>query len=78
MRDQVTGPQRQVANDLQSLVEKFYDLPSNPIFVKRETPIPLMEPPFGFKEVWGTLESMLTTYVTIGEKVKEFELSRAE
>ena len=59
LNGRLSETQRKVAGDLQSLLKKFYDSSSNSAFVLGETPISLIEPTFGFEEVWGALESML-------------------
>jgi len=38
-----------------------------------ETRVPLSAPSYGFEEVWEAVDSFLTTRVTMGEKVHEFE-----
>ncbi len=42
-------------------------------FVAGETKIPLAAPSFNYEEVEDALDSMLTTWVTMGKKVKSFE-----
>lgn len=47
-------------------------------FVPGETPIRLSEPTFGSKEIMEALDSLLSTWVTMGKKVEQFESSWAE
>jgi len=42
-------------------------------FVPGETKIPLAAPSYGAEEVIGAVDSMLSTWVSMGKKVKEFE-----
>ena len=42
-------------------------------FIPGETKIPLASPSYGYEEVVDALDSMLSTWVTMGEKVKIFE-----
>lgn len=42
-------------------------------FIPGKTKIPLIEPTFGADEIVEALDSLLTTRVTMGEKVKKFE-----
>lgn len=43
-----------------------------------QTQIPLSVPTFGWEEVWEALESLLSTQVTMGKKVQQFEAMFAE
>src|SRR2546422_6556873 len=47
-------------------------------FVPGKTKIPLIIPSYGSDEVEEALESMLSTWVTMGKKVKRFEEMLAE
>lgn len=47
-------------------------------FVPGETPIRLSRPTFGSEEVLEAIESLLSTWVTMGDKVKQFERQWAE
>lgn len=59
---------------IKELVKKhFEELESKKEFVSDETPIPTMALPFGADEVNEVIESLLSTYVTMGKKVKKFE-----
>ena len=54
----------------QEFVETAFDA-SNPV-------VRLHEPTFGADEIWEALDSMLTTQVTMGEKVRRFEREFAQ
>jgi CDP-6-deoxy-D-xylo-4-hexulose-3-dehydrase len=47
-------------------------------FIPGETPVRLSEPTFGAEEVAEAMESLLSTWVTMGEKVERFEKQWAE
>ncbi|MBI4307249.1 MAG: aminotransferase class V-fold PLP-dependent enzyme [Chloroflexi bacterium] len=69
------------ANDLdqvKALIQKhFASIPQDP-FEEGKTPMPLSVPTYGWEEVWEALDSLLTTRVTIGAKVRRFESLFAE
>ncbi len=51
----------------------FETLESNREFIPGESRIPLAAPSFSYEEVEDALDSMLTTWVTMGKKVGSFE-----
>ena len=54
----------------EQFIQTAFD-PSNPV-------VRLHEPTFGADEIWEALDSMLTTQVTMGEKVRRFEREFAQ
>ncbi len=53
--------------------EYFSGIKSNAEFIPGKTRIPLIIPSYGWQEVAEAVDSMLTTRVTMGDKVKQFE-----
>ncbi len=63
-----------VAQSITDYCNEFYDYSFNP-----DKPIVrLHEPTFGADEIYAATEQMLSTYVTMGKKVKEFERAYAD
>ena len=61
-------------NNLKIEIEKEFDrINSKKNFIPGKTKIPLIEPTFGHEEILEALDSMLTTNVTMGKKVRRFE-----
>ncbi len=56
-------------------IESYTELFHNYTFDPTNPSIKLHEPTFGSEEIWEAVESLLTTQVTMGAKVKEFESS---
>ncbi len=71
-------------SDIDELVEslredtKMYFQGQKSEFVPGETPIRLSEPTFGAEEVAEAMESLLSTWVTMGKKVARFEKQWAD
>jgi CDP-6-deoxy-D-xylo-4-hexulose-3-dehydrase len=63
---------KEIEQEINELVREFYKVKDYQ-FVPGETKIPLQYPPYGAEEVIETLESLLSTWVTMGKKVKLFE-----
>ena len=59
-------------------VRKHFQKTGKQEFVPGKTKIPLIIPSYGAEEVEEALESMLSTWVTMGKKVKRFEEMFAE
>jgi len=57
---------------INSLVKQYFSL-EKPKFIPGKTKLPLVTPSFAAEEVNEAIDSMLTTYVTMGKKVKMFE-----
>lgn len=67
-----------VAEEIRELVRRYFASESEEEFQPGKTRIPLSIPTFGWEEVWEALESLLTTRVTMGSKVRRFEEMFAE
>jgi CDP-6-deoxy-D-xylo-4-hexulose-3-dehydrase len=68
----------ELAHEIRSLVRRHFEAAAPPPFVPGQTRIPLNAPSFGWKEVWEAIDSMLSTQVTMGAKVKRFEAAFAD
>ena len=60
-----------INKDLIKLIEKYSKHKKN--FIPGKTTLPLMSPSYGSDEIIECLDSLLSTYVTMGKKVKKFE-----
>jgi CDP-6-deoxy-D-xylo-4-hexulose-3-dehydrase len=63
-------------NELQKIsriVENYFNSQQKEIFIPGKTRIPLAVPTFGSSEVIESIESLMSTWVSMGKKVKEFE-----
>ncbi len=60
------------AKKIGAIVKDYFEAQKRE-FVPGETKIPLQWPSYGFEEVNEAIESMLSTWVTMGKKVKTFE-----
>ena len=54
------------------LVKQYFSFPEK-AFVPGESRVPLMAPTYSWEEVNEAMESLLTTWVTMGKKVQKFE-----
>jgi CDP-6-deoxy-D-xylo-4-hexulose-3-dehydrase len=70
----VTTVQREIAQ----LIKRWFAEKEKPAFVPGKTAIPLNIPGFGWEEVWESVETLLSTHVTMGKKVQQFERMFAE
>lgn len=68
----------QLAREIRDLVRRYFQAAAPPPFVPGQTRIPLNALPFGWEEVWEAIDSMLSTQVTMGAKVKRFESAFAD
>jgi CDP-6-deoxy-D-xylo-4-hexulose-3-dehydrase len=68
----------EIAGSLKKLIQRYCEQQDGATFVPGRTRIPLSVPTFGWEEVWDALESLLSTQVTMGEKVQRFESMFAE
>jgi CDP-6-deoxy-D-xylo-4-hexulose-3-dehydrase len=64
---------RTVAKETRQLIQRYFALEATEEFRPGKTPIPLSIPTYGWQEVWEALESLLSTQVTMGSKVRRFE-----
>lgn len=62
-----------IRKELKNLLQGYFLAKAKTQFVPGKTKIPLMVPSYGWEEVTEALDSMLTTQVTMGEKVRQFE-----
>ena len=60
-------------DEIKKIVEKHFESLGSKEFVPGVTPVPTMGMPFGHEEVNEAIDSLLSTYVTMGKKVKKFE-----
>lgn len=68
--------EQEIKLKVQELIKRYYSSLEQD-FVPGKTKIPLAIPSFGWEEVWEVLESMLSSKVTMGEKVRQFEVQLA-
>ena len=68
----MTDKSRALAS-IRVLVESYFDEHSDHTFDPRNPRVRLHEPTFGGEEVWEALESLLSTRITMGDKVRRFE-----
>lgn len=61
-----------IKEEIRNLIKKYFSL-SIKEFIPGEIKIPLSVPSFDWEEVYEALESLLSTQVTMGKKVREFE-----
>ncbi|MFH1401626.1 MAG: DegT/DnrJ/EryC1/StrS family aminotransferase [Parcubacteria group bacterium] len=61
-----------IQKEINNLVKKYFSLPGEN-FISKKIKIPLNIPTFGWQEVNEAIDSLLSTYVTMNEKVYRFE-----
>lgn len=61
----------EIKENIKKLLKEYLSLQST--FIPGETEIPLSVPSYGWEETYDAVESLLTTSVTMGQKVHEFE-----
>jgi CDP-6-deoxy-D-xylo-4-hexulose-3-dehydrase len=69
----MTESQTNIFKEIQNLTRAFFEASQAPKFVPGKTRIPLNAPTYGWEEASDAYESILTTWVTMGSKVKKFE-----
>lgn len=62
----------EIRNKIKQLVKDYFALQKSE-FIPGKTKIPLNVPSYGWEETYEAIESLLTTWVTMGEKVRIFE-----
>ncbi|MDD5038457.1 MAG: aminotransferase class I/II-fold pyridoxal phosphate-dependent enzyme [Dehalococcoidales bacterium] len=62
-----------IKENIDGLVQQYFASRKPAPFIPGKTRIPLNIPSFGYEEVNEAIDSLLTTRVTMGEKVKQFE-----
>src|SRR5919106_5501193 len=72
----MTDPRPALAAQIRELVEQYLALPTPPM--AGEPRLPLHAPSYGADEVNEAIESLLSTRLTMGDKVRRFEALWAE
>jgi len=67
-----TANKERIMNDINRLVKEYFSI-NDYKFVPGQTKIPLQAPTYGSDEVIEALDSLLSTWVTMGKKVQTFE-----
>ena len=62
-----------ILDEINSLIKKYFNDQEEEQFIPGKTKIPLAVPQFGSDEVIESVESLISTWVTMGKKVKTFE-----
>jgi len=62
-----------ILDEINSLIKKYFDDQKEEEFIPGKTKIPLAIPQFGSDEVIEAVESLISTWVTMGKKVRSFE-----
>lgn len=65
--------QIKLANRIKDLVKEYFSQKGKEEFVLGKTRIPLSIPSYDQEEAYEAIDSILSTYVTMGKKVKQFE-----
>jgi len=68
----------QIKERIRNLVMEYFSQVERGQFIQGKTKIPLSVPSYGWEEAYEAIESILSTYVTMGEKVKAFEIMFAD
>ena len=68
---------KEVLQKIEKILDKYYT-EKNTHFTPGKTTIPLISPSYGKEEIIEAMSSMISTWVTMGEKVKSFEKSFAK
>ena len=63
----------EIQKQIKGLVKEYFSQQLKQEFQPGITKISLIAPSYGWEEVVEAIDSMLTTQVTMGEKVKQFE-----
>lgn len=61
-----------IEEQIKKLLKEYFSLQTRE-FISKKTKIPLSAPSYGWEETYEVVKSLLTTSVTMGEKVHEFE-----
>lgn len=67
-----------IRDKIRDLVKDYFSQKEKEQFVPGKTRIPLSIPSYDWEEAYEAIESILSTYVTMGDKVKQFETMFAE
>jgi len=68
----------EIKKQIGALVQEYFSLQPKEEFQAGITKIPLITPSYGWEEVVEGIDSMLSTQVTMGEKVRQFEAMFAD
>jgi len=68
----------EIKREIRNLIREWFFTGTRGEFIPGKTRIPLAVPPYGWEEVYESIDSLLDTQVTMGEKVKRFESMFAE
>ncbi len=63
---------------IKAQIQKHFASLPNDAFQEGKSPMPLSIPTYGWEEAWEAIDSLLSTRVTMGAKVKQFESLFAE
>lgn len=63
----------EISSQINELVKEYFTAVKSDKFIPGKTKIPLMLPPFGWEEVNESIDSLLSTQLTMGAKVRQFE-----
>jgi len=69
--------ENEIKEKIKQLVKDYFSLKTSE-FVPGETKIPLNIPSYSWEEAYEAIESIITTWVTMGEKVQRFEKKFAD
>jgi CDP-4-dehydro-6-deoxyglucose reductase, E1 len=64
---------KEILDEINFLIKRYFDEQKEEEFIPGKTKIPLAVPQFGSDEVIESMESLISTWVTMGKKVKRFE-----
>jgi len=67
-----------IRKEVRELIKEFFFHAREEEFIPGKTKIPLVVPSYDWEEVYEAIDSLLSTQVTMGEKVKQFESMFAE
>lgn len=68
----------QVKDEIKDLVKDYFSQKERERFIPGKTKILLSIPSYDWEEAWEAIESILSTHVTMGEKVAQFEAMFAD
>jgi len=64
--------ENEIKDKIEQLVKDYFSLKTSE-FIPGETKIPLNVPSYSWEEAYEAIESIITTWVTMGDKVQKFE-----
>ena len=71
------GKEKEIKDKIKQLVKDYFSLKTSE-FIPGKTKIPLNIASYGWEEAYDAIESIITTKVTMGEKVQKFERTFAD